>query len=564
LLGSIRLSALILAAACLCASVGASAQGSAESKAAVQLLDHTAIMWLTGGFFALFFLVIVGLVFLQWKFQRAVEKVIDGAGAAESAGGEAGKDDASAARNVKIEALRLLQSSPLGVPEGTVRAVISFVLIAGGLVILMLKNRLGLEGASEIASILGTVLGFYFGSRSGTDTAAHQSAQQAIDTATRASEKAVQAQANAAANQAAIRAIESGGGTGADSQVNKAQAGLREVREKLRTAQQIVRIVGAASSGSTVVEGGAKVIDEAEKMLGIIEPLLSGRPALNEIGDVATKAGASLAELQKVGLPGIFGDAIATVGAVASTLGTGISTATALGGILGGPAGIVGAIVFSGLRLYQDKQKFDDWEAAVLQRPFDRNLMPTSDFENAGLLALEYSPLMRARLAAGAAQVDAALAAAVLRAAVQVSASGAPLPAVELAKTLRTRGNDPDLCALFATDQELAEAIEEYRQSVVFNRAKDNLPTTIDLGVALPGVPNTVDLRAALDFIPLLRRDRGAASEIDRLYTVVSALGEQKVLPIEQVLAFVGDALREGQATAARDRQAAEAPAPGG
>jgi hypothetical protein len=30
------------------------------------------------------------------------------------------------------------------------------------------------------------------------------------------------------------------------------------------------------------------------------------------------------------------------------------------------------------------------------------------------------------------------------------------------------------------------------------------------------------------------------------------------------VLAFVGDALREGQATAARDRQAAEAPAPGG
>src|ERR1044072_4202676 len=91
-LGSIRLSALILAAACLCASVGASAQGSAESKAAVQLLDHTAIMWLTGGFFALFFLVIVGLVFLQWKFQRAVEKVIDGAGARSEEERRVGKE----------------------------------------------------------------------------------------------------------------------------------------------------------------------------------------------------------------------------------------------------------------------------------------------------------------------------------------------------------------------------------------------------------------------------------------------------------------------------------------
>jgi hypothetical protein len=581
--GSIRLSALILIAAIFCAPVGAAAQGQPETKlptadAKAPVADNQAlaqalakeqmgvVKWLIGGFFFLFVLVIIGVGLLQRRFQSAVEKVIDSAKDAEVPRGEPGKDGEPPLRNVKIEALRLLQSSPVGVPEGTVRAVLSFLLIAGGMVILMLKKRLDLEGAAEIASILGTVLGFYFGSRGGTDTAAQQSAQLAVDTATRATEKAGQAQVNAqvsrtameATQQATIRAIESGAGGGADSQVTKEQGRLRDIRENLRTAQQIVRVVAGASSGSAVVEGGAKVIDEAEKMLGIIEPLLSGKPGLSEIAEAATKAGASLTELKKVGLPGIFGDAIATVGAVASTVSGGISTATALGGILGGPAGIVGAIVFSGLKLYQDKQKFDNWEAAVLQRPFDRNLMPTSDFENAGLLALEYAPLMRARLAAGAAQVDPALAAAVLRAVVAVNDSGAPVAAIQLAKTLRTPRNDPDLSALFATDQELAEAIEEYRQSVVFKRAKDNLPPTIDLGAAVAGVTKPIDLHAVLDLIPQLRRDGRVATEIDRLSTIVSALGGQKALPLEHVLAFVGDALREGEATAAKDRQMTE------
>jgi hypothetical protein len=516
------------------------------------------------GFFVLFCLVMVGVAFLQWRFQRAVEKVIDSAPAGAAADDEPGKSDERPTRNMKIEALRLLQSSPVGVPEGTVRAVLSFVLIAGGLVILMLKNRLGLEGAAEVAGVLGTVLGFYFGSRAGSDTSAQQTAQQAIDTATRATEKAVQVQAKVEASgtalqqAATIRALESGAGGAAEVEVTREQTRLREIREKLRTAQQIVRVVGAVSSGSTVVEGSAKVMDQADKMLGIIEPLLSGKPGIKEIADVATKASASLAELQKAGLPGVFGDAIATIGAVASTVSTGVSTATALGGILGGPAGIVGALVFSGLRLYQDKQKFDQWDAAVLQRPFDRNLMPTSDFENVGLLALEYAPLMRARLVGGATQADPALAAAVLRAAVQPPGAATPTAAIELARTLRTPGSDPDLSARFASDGELAEAIEEYRQGVVFMRAKDNLPRTIELGVAATGAPKTIDLHAVLDLIPLLRRDRRAASEIDRLSTVVNALGEQNAIPLEQVLAFVGDALREGEATATQDRQATE------
>lgn len=520
----------------------------AEETAGRERYDRRVGSILLGGFFVLFLLLLGGVALLQWRYQRAIEKVLD-------ADASRFGNDGQAARQAKVEALGILQASPLGIPEGSVRAILSFILIVGGLMILMFREQLNLGGAAEIASILGTVLGFYFGSRSTSDPGTAQISRKTDEI------RADVAKANVAiqTTQAEIRATATPTVAAAQQErVSSHQRDLAALRDKLRVAQQMVRVLGGSGEGATIIDNASTVLDQGDRLLAVIEPLLSGKPDLKELADVTQQASAALGEMRKFGLPGIFGDAIATAQAVAGTLSGGLSTGAALAGVVGGPAGLIGGLVLSGLKLYSDRQAFDRYEAILLQRPFDRKLLPETISGNEALLVLEYAPLMMARLRAkGAVGPD--LAITVLNAALK-SDGATPRPARSVAAELLARD---ELKGMFAGEDELAEAIEEYRASAVFKFALQDLPQTLELDGDLPGAParRTVDLHQLLALIPLLRGDRRMAAEIDRIYTVVRELAGQKVLPAAEVSGLIVGALAEAQSIAASSRQLREAPA---
>ena len=52
-------------------------------------------------------------------------------------------------------------NEPLGMPEGSVRAILALLLTLGILIFVLAYNQF----PSELISVLGVVVGFYFGSR---------------------------------------------------------------------------------------------------------------------------------------------------------------------------------------------------------------------------------------------------------------------------------------------------------------------------------------------------------------------------------------------------------------
>lgn len=71
-----------------------------------------------------------------------------------------------------------LMQLPLGVPEGSVRALLSIYVVMFGLLVLVLQQRLGLANVDAITGFVGVVITFYFTSR-GNDQAQKAAAMAA-------------------------------------------------------------------------------------------------------------------------------------------------------------------------------------------------------------------------------------------------------------------------------------------------------------------------------------------------------------------------------------------------
>ena len=214
-------------------------------------------------------------------------------------------------------------------------------------------------------------------------------------------------------------------------------------------------------------------------------------------------------------MPGVLGGTMSVLSSVMKVAGP------ALAGLAGGPVGVVAGLVTGGLQLVADKQKFEAWKTAVLGRPFDRSLLPPSVDGNAALMALELSPLMSKRLEGAAPNVATEL----LRKSIQTGEDGQPKPLADLAHDLLTGADQFGLRDRFGSEAELADALEEYRASLVFARARDELSGTINIP-ALAGAPAvTVGMGALLNGAFSLRQDPRAASALEKVVYLVQALG---------------------------------------
>ncbi len=434
-----------------------------------------------------------------------------------------------------------LMGLPLGAPEGSIRALMSIFVIVFGLSALILKDRLNIGNVEAITGFVGMVITFYFTARSGEQT------QKAVDAANQATTAVKQATAQAATAAEAASAssktliadvsakIETATKTfsnspavsapGAEASApSEAQGELRLIRDGLRSVRAVASVASGLGVGSEVFSGADKTIETVDGLLTAIDPLLGGNPSVESVAAMLGSAGQALALLENAGLPGALAEAVGALGGAMDF------AAPVLAGIPGGPIGIVGGLLTAGLTLAEDRRKFEALKTAVLRKPFDPQLLPSVANANgtAAQAALDAAPLPRARLAGVAPGVVTAL----MRAVIAHDESGAPPSTQALAHALMTRGLDvegPPFVMIndrFASEEELAKALEEYRSSLIFREADARLDGAVNLPAIGGSQPATIPLRALTAATSALHENPKTSSEIERILYLTEALAK--------------------------------------
>jgi hypothetical protein len=247
----------------------------------------------------------------------------------------------AAAQQAGPPAFARLTELPCGVPDGTIRALISCFIIIFGFLLIGLQKPLGLASAEALTGFIGAVISFYF--------------------ATRQSE-----QARAAAAPPAD-----------PSPASTALATARSVLDAAATAARLAPDSSLAQRAAVTATAARTTIDAAA------EALRTPTPA-----SIATAASAAEATITAA-----LGPTNPATGLIADTLGALRASPALLG--LGGPAGLVAAIGLGALQaIGRGGEHFERWKARILDRPYTTNLFPPGPVDGAvALSALEASPL---------------------------------------------------------------------------------------------------------------------------------------------------------------------------
>ncbi len=374
---------------------------------------------------------------------------------------------------------------PLGVPEGSVRALLSVFIIVFGFLLLALAGPLGLRAGEALTGFIGAVISFYFAARA---------SERGAETAREAARQAVAAVTVAAAPPA------------------RSANSLHDAAARLQALRPMLCAAAGLALGSGAVAGAAAALERLDGLLSRIAPVLDGDADAGTLSHLAAEAAAVLEELGEFGPVGAaLADAATAIGAAASgsePIARGI--AALLGGSgMAGPAGLVAALVASGLGLLHDRERFARWKAAMLDTPLDLGLLPTAPDAGLAAAALLRCPSLAARLAPGG-TVEPALALGIWDA-VGPRAGAPPLPAAELAARVLAGAEPEALRTAFTGSAEaLAEAIEDYRAAMTGAAALAGL----DAGSA-----------ALADTLRIVRQDGRIAAEADRVVFLIEALG---------------------------------------
>ncbi|PWS38884.1 hypothetical protein DFH01_06455 [Falsiroseomonas bella] len=463
---------------------------------------------------------------------------------------------------------------PLGVPEGSVRALLSVFIVVFGFVLLAFQNALELRSGEALTGFIGTVITFYFATRSSEQSRKIvEGAQDAVQRATQAAEGASAAanNASAAATDAGVAArsaagtavVVAGAGAGAGGATPEQQsrmATLRDAQTKLQALRSLIAVAGTLGVGTGAVAGADRALQRVDGLLTRITPVIGGQANAETVGKLAEEAGAALRDLGDLGPVGnAVADAMATVGRVAQQSAP---IASMLGGIFGGgavagPAGLVAAVVVGGLQLVKEKEKFDRWKAAMLDTPLDLGLLPQVVDGGLATAALLRAPLLAQRLAPGG-TLEPALALAVWEA-VGVAPGRPPVPARELAAQVLADLPGPgcdELRRHFTGNPDaLSDAIEDFRAAMTGAAALQGLDMQrITVGGA------EVSTMALAGAVRAARQDSRVAAELERMVYMVEALGKADPATLAEVSARLGapDFLRGAEAEAAAKARAAE------
>jgi hypothetical protein len=377
-----------------------------------------------------------------------------------------------------------LSELPLGVPEGSVRALLSVFIIVFGFLLLALAVPLGLRAGEALTGFIGAVISFYFAARAG---------ERGAETAREAARQVLATVAPPAA-------------------AHDASAPLREAAARLQALRPMLAAAAGLALGSGAVAGAAEALERVDGLLSRITPLLEGEADAASLSRLAAEAASALQELDGFGPVGTaLTDAAATIGAAASgsePIARAIASLSG-GAALAGPAGLIAALVAGGIGLLRDREHFARWKAAMLDTPLDLGLPPAAPDAGLAAAALLRCPALAARLAPEG-TVEPALALAVWGA-VGAPAGELPAPAAELAARVLAGEGPEALRAAFAGSPEaLAEAIEDLRAAMTG-------------AAALVGLDDGAATLA--DTLRIARQDGRIAAETDRVVFLIEALG---------------------------------------
>jgi hypothetical protein len=292
-------------------------------------------------------------------------------------------------------------------------------------------------------------------------------------------------------------------------------APLRTVVDAVQEAKSNLERLAADPANAVTASDMQAVIARVDAILAKAQPILEGKASASDIGVDVRDATDVLDSLNDMGLPGVLADAIAIL------KGVGVVAAPAIAGIPGGPVGIAAGVVFGGLQLLQDRQKFIALKSALLKAPFDPTLIPTVPDAVTALAALQASPLM-AVLAQTS--VDPQTALAVMEAALQRGPDGLPLPADAAAVNILRNGRITSLPPETSPGQ-LARALDEYRGGLVFAQASKQLTGSVTVPPIASEPARQIDLQSLLDVVSKLATDPKMAVVFERLVAITEQLG---------------------------------------
>jgi hypothetical protein len=397
------------------------------------------------------------------------------------------------------ERLATLKDLPLGLPEGTVRALLALIVGLVGMPILLFSKSLNLgpEIAGYVNGIIMSVFAFYFGTRSGAGDA--QTARQLAGTLS-----TVQGDVRAAEQRA----------TDAEGRVSEAasdatrptrlQEGIGKVDRHLAAAEVLVNVLGPALPKGLIPDGASDILRRARSAAEGARAIAGGEITEASVGAVVRAGQDLLGGSPVAGLIGKAAGALPGIGAL-------------------GPA--AGVAVVLGLGWQLGSAEYRRWRARVLSAPYESKLI---DFgvitPSSAEVRMERCPIFSRVFAAK--RQEAGFFATMLDA---VARDDAP------DRLWAMFGGD---AALFASREEMQEGLDEFRSALLADQAVNDVkPETVAAVAATLGVaPPSVDaVNKALDagINPAASDEEKAA--LEALVMMVGNLRDKKVDPAKLI-----------------------------
>jgi hypothetical protein len=421
-------------------------------------------------------------------------------------------------RTVDGATMAVIKDLPMGLPEGTVRAILALVVAMIGLPLLVFQGVLDLEPevAGYINGIVAGVFGFYFGTRtSGVPTSAVDKIADAQQAAIRKTDEAADAKVQAASAQGAVEAAKAETASfksAATEQLQRVkdagafEGNLGKVARHLALAGTIMKEFSRALPQGVIPPGTAEMLANAEKTVAALRGVTTADATqdqfdqLANVADVLTGNASPISALVKNAAP-LLANVLPIPG-------------------LGQVAGLV-ALLGVGAKL--GSSQYQRWRARVLAAPVGQRLVEfgamTPEVIHA---ALRHAPILGNALARlNQDQVESVLA--------NVVASSDP--AGKLLAAYGPQGTTPNL----VPDRAVAQAgIAQLQQALLsLYAANDVQPETVQQvadALASPALPELANAQTAL---------RGLApSSVNQLVDAVSGISSNTALPEGQRAAF--------------------------
>lgn len=421
-------------------------------------------------------------------------------------------------KSLDAAGLAAVKDLPMGLPEGTVRAVLALVVAVVGLPLLLFSNVVGMDPAiaGYINGIVTGVFGFYFGTRT-TGVPA-----QAVDKIAEANREAIQ-QTKAAAS--------------AKETASQAQNAAESARQELGEAQQRVDEnsgqLDRASKFDTTLSTVKRHLGVAKTVLVTLGPLLPKGLLPDDLDKTIDAADRAVSAVQGVTAATASADQLsALTDAFESLTGSGKSP---LGALLGKAAPLLqnvlpaipglgaaaGLATLIGLGVKLGSSQFQRWRARVLAAPLAQGLIEFGALSPELVRsALNRSPLLRDKLAdQPPGDVNGTLLDAVLR-------DDGPQ------RLLAAYGPAGSLAAGLLSEPDVEAGLAELRQSLLaLYGAGDVQDATLNqVKAALAGAANPELAGSAVQSL--------TARDANRLIDAASGISAQPGVPWDQAAAF--------------------------